>query len=199
MRIKLYIVIGILVCLCSGGCGNADKAISFSVGESLEEKDMQAEGVGNAMDTQDGLPEPDGELCVYVCGAVNNPGVVFLPAGSRCNDALEAAGGFAEDAAMEAVNLAKALADGEKIYFPTREEYEVVKESEESSQSGLININEAGSEMLCTLPGIGAAKAKAIIDYREDNGAFAAIEDIMQVPGIKESAYSQICDLITVQ
>ena len=82
MRIKLYIIVGILVCLCSSGCGNADKTISFSVGENLEEKDLQAEGVREALDTSDELQEPDRVLCVYVCGAVNNPGVVFLPGGS---------------------------------------------------------------------------------------------------------------------
>ncbi len=206
MRKKWYMVACVLVCLCGSGCSNTDHAITFSVGESLAENEfvsslaaVQSESGGGVSESQEALQEAEREICVYVCGAVNNPGVVVLPLGSRCNDALEAVGGFAENAALEAVNLAEYLTDGEKIFFPTRDEYEAAKEAEESSQSGLVNINSAGLESLCTLPGIGEAKAKAIIAYREANGTFTAIEDIMLVPGIKESAYSQIHDLITVQ
>ena len=138
------------------------------------------------------------EICVYVCGAVESPGVVFLPQGSRAADALEAAGGFAAEAAEEAVNLAAKISDGEKLYFPTCEEYMVQAAREEASAAGLVNINTADIAQLCTLPGIGEARAADIIAYRESHGGFAACEDIMQVTGIKESVYNRISDKITV-
>lgn len=201
MKKKLYIVVFVLVCLFGSSCGNADHAISFSVGEKLEESEndvvsveVQETGVADIPKLQENAQE----ICVYVCGAVNSPGVVVLPRGSRCNDALESAGGFTEDAAKEAVNLAKPLTDGEQIYFPTQEEYKAKREMAENTQAQLVNINVAEAALLCTLPGIGESKAKAIIAYREKNGRFVVKEDVMQVPGIKESAYSQICDLITV-
>ncbi len=139
------------------------------------------------------------EICVYVCGAVEAPGVVFLPEGSRAADALEAAGGFAGDAAEEAVNLAARVSDGEKLYFPTCGEAVTQWEQEEAGTSGLVNINTADIAQLCTLPGIGESRAADIIAYRESHGDFAACEDIMQVTGIKESVYSKISGKITVR
>lgn len=143
--------------------------------------------------------ETAGEICVYVCGAVEKPGVVFLPDGSRAADALEAAGGFAPGAAEEAVNLAARVSDGEKLFFPDREEYEAQAEAEVAAASGLVNINTADTAQLCTLPGIGESRAADIIAYREAHGDFAACEDIMQVPGIKESVYNKINGRIAVK
>ena len=144
------------------------------------------------------------EICVFVCGAVRNPGVVFLPQGSRAADALEAAGGFTEDAAIGAVNLASKISDGEKWYFPTQEEFKEQGEpaeagAEDSSDNRLININTATLAQLCTLPGIGESKAADIISYREEHGSFVSCEDIMQVSGIKENIYNRISDKITVK
>ncbi len=141
---------------------------------------------------------------VYVCGAVVCPGVVEIPQGSRIEDALFAAGGFLPDALTEAVNLADWALDGQMLYFPTEEEaasWNPVQESQ-SRQNGdgkLVDINTAGEELLCTLPGIGEAKAADIIAYREAHGSFASCEDIMKVPGIKKNIYEKICDKITVK
>lgn len=139
------------------------------------------------------------EICVYVCGAVKDPGVVFLPDGSRAADALEAAGGFTAEAAEEAVNLAAKVSDGEKLFFPDREEYEAQAEAAEAAASGLVNINTADIMQLCTLPGIGESRAADIIAYREAHGGFATCEDIMQVSGIKESIYNKLSGKITVK
>lgn len=139
------------------------------------------------------------EICVYVCGAVERPGVVFLPDGSRAADALEAAGGFAPEAAEEAVNLAAKVSDGEKLFFPDREEYEAQADGAETAASGLVNINTADAALLCTLPGIGESRAADIIAYREAHGDFAVCEDIMQVPGIKESVYNKLSGKIAVK
>lgn len=146
-----------------------------------------------------GGESPAQEICVYVCGAVESPGVVFLPCDSRAVDALEAAGGFTAEASREAVNLAARVADGEKLYFPTGEEYAEQTPEEEAEAAGLVNINTADAARLCTLPGIGEARAADIIAYRESHGGFKACEDIMQVPGIKESVYSKISGKITVK
>lgn len=152
-----------------------------------------------------GQPEPSlPMICVYVCGAVACPGVVEIPQGSRIEDALFAAGGFLPDALTEAVNLADWAIDGQMLYFPTEGEaaaWKPVQESQGSQdeQGKLVNINTAGAALLCTLPGIGEAKAADIIVYREAHGSFASCEDIMQVPGIKTNIYEKICDKITVK
>ncbi len=145
------------------------------------------------------VPEQETVIRVYVCGAVANPGVVEITQGSRVEDALKAAGGFAADAGREAVNLADWVSDGQKVYFPR--EGEAAEESAAQSQaaSGLVNINTADMETLCTLPGIGESRARDIISYREANGGFEACEDIMKVPGIKTAAYEKIRDKITVK
>lgn len=137
------------------------------------------------------------QIYVYVCGAVINPGVVVLQEGSRAEAALEAAGGFRQDARTDYVNLAAKVSDGEKLYFPTVEETAVL--SEESGGDGLININTADEAALCTLSGIGEARARDILRYREENGPFENCEDIMNVPGIKASVYGKIKDRIKVE
>ena len=177
------------------------QGISAAEGQEI----MSGEGASNAQQNETIYEETQvQEICVYVCGAVRNPGVFFLAQGSRVADALAAAGGFTEDAELGAVNLAARISDGEKWYFPTHEEFEEQGEQasvgpEAASDSGLININTAGPAQLCTLPGIGESKAADIIAYREAHGDFTACEDIMQVPGIKENIYIKISDKITVK
>lgn len=143
------------------------------------------------------IPEPVAEIFVHVCGAVKEPGVVRLPEDSRAADALTVAGGFREDAAQDAVNLAARLTDGEKLYFPTVEE--AAMPASENDTIGLVNINTADKDALCSLPGIGEAKAEDILRYREENGFFGSCEDIMLVPGIKTSVYNKIKEKITVK
>ena len=144
---------------------------------------------------------------IYVCGAVNRPGVVEIPAGSRVEDALEAAGGFAESADVACVNLADWVTDGQMLYFPTEEEVksgqsgQVQTTGMQASVAGvkdLVNINTADVELLCTLPGIGESRAAAILAYRKEQGLFRNCEDIMSVPGIKAGLYEKIRDRITV-
>lgn len=180
------------------GCGTQTDGLVFvgenAAGISGEEDPPQAHG-------ESAPPEPAAEeislIYVYVCGAVNNPGVVALPEGSRAEAALEAAGGFRRDAGTDCVNLAARVSDGEKLYFPTEEEGAEL--SEESGGDGLIDINRADAAALCTLPGIGESKAGDILRYREENGPFGRIEDIMKVPGIKESVYGKIRDRIKAE
>lgn len=148
-------------------------------------------------------------ICVDVVGAVENEGVVYLPEGARVYEAVAAAGGFSEDADQRAVNQAAVLSDGVQLVIPTKEETEAGTESvygivgntpaasAASEETGLVNINTADEATLQTLPGIGETKAAAIVRYREENGAFAAIEDIKNVPGIKDAGFEKIRDRIT--
>ena len=162
-------------------------------------------------------------IYVDVCGAVANPGVFQLAAGSRVFQAIEAAGGYLPEAALTCVNRAGVLTDGQQLYILTQEEMErqgldpaeMAKASDgqmngsagtgqntgmaaQVQQDNRININTSDEAQLTTLTGIGATRAQAIIAYREENGPFAAIEDIMNVQGIKEGTFAKIKDEIVV-
>lgn len=162
-------------------------------------------------------------LVVHICGAVSAPGVYELPAGSRIIDAVEAGGGFLPEADEACCNLAEEIVDGCQIYIMTKSEscadgqaekkagiqtspdsdmqttdINVRSNSTTALENGLVNLNTADVAALMTLPGIGESRAKAIISYREQQGAFTKIEDIMKISGIKQAAFSKIKDKITV-
>lgn len=186
------------MCLLCCACGRQNGTILI---DDVREQDSESleSAVPETESGALGQEDPPEVIRVYVCGAVAVPGVVEIPAGSRAEDALRAAGGFAEEAAPAAVNLADWVLDGQMLYFPTKEEAEEQKAQDTESTSDLVNINTAGMELLCTLPGIGESRALDIISYREANGAFASCEDIMNVPGIKSAVYEKIKDKITVK
>lgn len=190
---KMAALCSLVLCILLTACGHGAEGTFF-----FSEEGGGVPGVQGSMAADGAAVPSDGErqavVCVYVCGAVRRPGLVELPEGSRVNDALEAAGGFAEDASREHVNLAAKVADGEKLFFPNREEVA----SAEEKDDGLIDINTATAEELCTLPGIGAARAADVIRYREREGAFETCEDIMKVSGIKKNVYDKIKDRIKV-
>lgn len=154
-------------------------------------------------------PEPQ-EIFVDVCGAVNQPGVYEMDPDSRVFQAIEAAGGMTEEASGISVNQAQPLSDGQQVYVPTVQEAEegsfvpAVPETTGTGESmgtedGIVNLNTVDAETLKTLSGIGDSKAQAILAYREEHGGFSSIEEIMQVPGIKESTFSMIKDKIAVK
>ena len=147
-------------------------------------------------------------IYVYICGEVANPGVYELSEDSRIYEAVDAAGGFTENAARESVNLASKVSDGMQITIYNKEEAASLPAGSGSavgnagqggtSGSGLVNLNTATKEELMTLKGIGEAKAEDIIRYREKSGGFKKIEDIMKISGIKEAGFQKIKDNITV-
>lgn len=200
------LVFSVLLCGCGAGgasevimIGQAGDVSSAEEGEaSSGNPEGEAGGILDAGSEAAGQKTAEPEIFVYVCGAVAKPGVVTLPGGSRAEDALNAAGGFAENASRDYVNLAQWVNDGEKLYFPTLEEADSLP-SRQETDDGLVNINTADVETLCTLSGIGESRAKDIIAYREANGAFESCEDIMKVPGIKTSVYNKISDRIKVR
>ncbi len=156
-------------------------------------------------------------IFVHVCGAVVSPGVYGMEPDARVYEAVSCAGGLREDAAGEAVNQAQKVTDGERIYIPTREEADAGwtsnMETDPTSEGGStsenngvqtgnteekVNINTASLEELRTLSGIGDTRAKSILDYREAQGGFQTIEELMNVEGIKEGVFEKIKDRITV-
>ena len=187
-----------------------------SSGPQLTVMEMEeASETGEQSETVQTAPriETEPSIAVYVCGAVNCPGVYELSASARVYQAVEAAGGFRDDADQEWVNQAQFLQDGGKIRIYTRletdqmrqeglEEGSVLPEGQDAQteQAGEspVNLNTATREELMTLPGIGEAKADAVIAYREENGGFSSPEEIMNISGIKEAVFSQIKDRITV-
>ncbi len=143
------------------------------------------------------------ELCVFVCGEVQAPGVYRVAKDARIVDAIEAAGGFTENAAKEYWNLAQPLTDGQKIWVPDLTEVSALPPEEGNlsgswREDGRLNINLAGKEELMELPGIGEKRAEDILSFREENGAFSSTEQIKEVSGIKDSIYEEIKDKITV-
>ncbi len=161
--------------------------------------------------------EPEQTVVVYLCGAVENAGVYELPQGSRVVDAIRMAGGLSLMADETCVNQARILADGEQIYIWTMEEREAYQKGEsvtlpEASSgpssagtgtavqtgSDRVNLNTAGQEELTALPGIGAAKAAAIVAYRQEHGGFSAAEELKNVSGIGDATYEKLKDRITV-
>lgn len=144
---------------------------------------------------------------VHVCGEVANPGIYELPAGSRIYEAVKAAGGFTENASEESVNLASPIEDGVQIRIYSKDEAETLAagaapfdgfEASGEGKEPVVNLNTATKEELMTLSGIGESRAEDIIRYREENGGFQNIEDIMKVSGIKDAAFQKIKDRITV-
>lgn len=134
------------------------------------------------------LPKPSQEIEVYVTGSVQSPGTYTLTEGARVADAIESAGGLTPKADKSAINLARRLRDGDKVYVPKQGE---------SSQ--LININKADPWLLEALPGIGPATAKKIINYRFENGPFQSKKALMKVKGIGSATFEKLKDKITVR
>lgn len=148
-------------------------------------------------------------IYVYICGEVANPGVYELSEDSRIYEAVDAAGGFTENAARESINLASKVSDGMQITIYNKEEAASLPaggtsagknsgQEQMSGSSSLVNLNTATKEELMTLKGIGESKAEDIIRYREKSGGFKKIEDIMKISGIKEAGFQKIKDSITV-
>jgi competence protein ComEA len=147
-------------------------------------------------------------IMVHITGQVYNPGLVQLESGSRVIDVVNKAGGLTSEADLDRINLARKVADEEKIYIPRigedidekKEEIQTVQDSGsgEESSSGKVNINIASKEEIMTLPGIGEVLATRIVEYRENN-KFATIEDIKNVSGIGDKKFEGIKDLIIVK
>ncbi len=153
------------------------------------------------------LPAPTtSPILVDVSGAVVNPGVYFLPPGSRVKDAVEAAGGLLDTADPARLNLALRLEDGEKVPVPALGDPSPPVQAAleypaggDSSTETLINVNLASLDELMALPGIGETRARQVIEYREAHGRFATIDEIQNITGIGPETFEKLKDRITVE
>ena len=138
-------------------------------------------------------------IYVDIKGEVMNQGVYKVEEGTRLFQVISLAGGLTMDADVLAFNLSLNLSDEQVVYIPSvNDEYPLITENSENQENGLVNINTATSILLETLPGIGPSTAKSIIDYREENGSFSSIEDLILVPGIGEITLDEIKDFIKI-
>ena len=138
---------------------------------------------------------------VYVVGAVYKPGVVEVEEGTRLYQVIQKAGGALETADLSKINLASIVKDEQKIIVPYIENKDdKVNDNSANVQASvrLVNINTASEAELQTLNGIGASTAKKIVDYRNQNGDFNTVEEIMNVSGIGQSKFDSIKNDITV-
>ncbi|MBN8208358.1 helix-hairpin-helix domain-containing protein [Bacillus sp. NTK071] len=139
-------------------------------------------------------------IMVDVKGAVVNPGVYEMESLSRVKDVITRAGGFVKDADQNQLNLAGKVVDEMVIYVPVVGEVSTMPSMGNlSGDTKLISINTADLNELQELPGIGPSKADSIIQYREENGAFKAIEELQNISGIGEKTFEKLKDLISVQ
>jgi competence protein ComEA len=153
---------------------------------------------------------PPSELVVHVAGAVVVPGVRTLPPGARVVDAVSAAGGLTPEAASDALNLAAALHDGDRIYVPTLAEATAVPvgvtpapasgpggEGTGSTPHAPVDVNTASAAELEALPGVGPATAAAIVAHRDERGPFLSVDQLGDVAGIGRAKLAALRDLVT--
>ncbi|MGQ7658674.1 helix-hairpin-helix domain-containing protein [Streptococcus suis] len=151
--------------------------------------------------------EEPSQLVVDVKGAVTEPGIYYLDAGSRVNDAVDAAGGLTSQADPKSINLAQKLSDEAVVYVASKDEnISVVASttassamSQEEKSTSLVNLNTATEADLQTISGIGAKRAADIIAYREANGGFKSVDDLNNVSGIGDKTMESIRPYVTVE
>jgi len=147
-------------------------------------------------------PQKEENLVVDVKGAIKSPGVYEMKLGDRVIDVIEQAGGLHENADSNNINFAMKLVDEMVLYIPIVGE-ELTPEptvgSVQNQGDGKVNLNKASEAELQTLTGVGPAKATAIIEYRNQNGGFKKVEEIMEISGIGEKTFEKFKDQITVR
>ena len=166
-----------------------------------------ASGVASSGTGQAILPRPQGSTAaspatavfVQVVGAVNRPGLYRLRDGDRAVDAIAAAGGYSASADRSQLNLARFLSDGEQIHVPAIGEAPPPgKTIVPGVLGGKVNLNTADATTLQTLPGVGPALAQRIMAWREKNGRFGSVKDLLSVTGIGEKKFAELKSLVTV-
>jgi competence protein ComEA len=184
-------------------------ASAAAVGRPADPMDVgDRPGTDGAQPPSAATTEPPGPVTVHVAGAVHRPGLVELPPGSRVGHAIEAAGGVRPDADLATVNLARLLTDGEQVHVLREGEAPPAATSPPEGTGvasgggglgpeGRVDLNRATAAELEALPGIGPAKAAAIVEHRETHGPFTEPGDIRGVAGIGEKTFQRLADRIT--
>ena len=156
-------------------------------------------------DAAGGLGVEGGDVVVHVLGAVRKPGLLRLPAGSRVDDAIKAAGGTKTPKALASVNLARSLVDGEQITIPLQQLCEILVTADGAPPGGQgpgssagVGLNSASASEFEALPGVGPVLAQRIVDWRTTNGSFRSIDELGEVSGIGDSILEQLRPLVHV-
>ena len=211
MRYTLVFLMLVVTCLVTNGCGSKsyfESVEAASAKDGADEYSQQAKDASDgAEDTVDEKASDETESVVFVqvSGEVIHPGVYELENGSRIFEAIEAAGGITEDADVRTMNQATVVSDGDMIYVPAYGEagsegsIAGTKSQSGITEDGKVNLNAASVEELMTLPGIGEAKARLIVDYRETNGRYEDPAEIMKIQGIKQGVYDRISDMVVTE
>ncbi|MEJ5252518.1 MAG: helix-hairpin-helix domain-containing protein [Armatimonadota bacterium] len=213
---KGWLAVGVLVVLTCGVMLWQGISTSYTPAElqlAQPGQDLSAPSDNTIQSPEQSAPSAEkSEIVVHVAGAVKKPGVVRVPRGSRVDDAVMAAGGFSSQADPDSVNLAQPLEDGVQVYVPRKGESVVVEgrvgaveptpapaRARSEGSTGRININTATAEQLESLPGIGPVTARAIVEYRRQNGGFHSVEELLEVRGIGEKRLEQIRSFVMVR
>jgi competence protein ComEA len=175
-RVGIVAVMGVVALAAGVGLGALKRTPSDPIEESTQVTSEQATWIE-----------------VHVAGWVVAPGVVTLSESAIVADAIEAAGGFVAGAITDRINLAAPVTAGEQIVVPGPGD--IASEAEGQSNSPL-SLNQASTAELESLPGVGPVLSERIIAFREENGPFATVEDLLEVPGIGESKLASIRDLV---
>ena len=193
---KSMLVLLAVVALAAGG--------AFYAGVRGQEEAVTLDaGAASAREAQ----AEQSEIVVYVAGAVNHPGIVRLAEGARAKEAIDACGGFLPTADTNGVNLAQKLKDGMQVTVPEKSPQGTAAQGAAGGAQagaakplpeGMVNINTADEKELDKLPGVGPAMAKRIVEYRTENGAFQAPEEIKRVKGIGDAKYEKMKDKIVL-
>lgn len=163
----------------------------FSVA-AVPERSVTTSVVPSASGTASG--NADETVVVHVAGAVNKPGVVTVSSRARVVDAVRAAGGATERADLSTVNLARAVVDGEQILVLAHGQSPPVGTAPPGSDAGLINLNSSSASQLEQLPGVGPVLAERIVAWREENGQFSSVDQLLEVSGIGEKVLEKMRD-----
>ena len=194
MKVGAVIVL-LLVAL---GCAVLVAALSDR-GTATNVARTASSGTADAGAAAAGAASSGGTIFVHILGAVERPGLYSLAEGDRAIDAVAAAGGFLDTADQRHVNLARFVVDGEQIAVPAIGEIpDAAAGVPGSAVGGKVNINTADEAGLDTLPRVGPAMAARIIAFREANGRFITIEDLMNVTGVGDKTFEGLRDLVTV-
>ncbi|MGD6853694.1 helix-hairpin-helix domain-containing protein [Bacillus infantis] len=184
-----------------GNRGDVDPLESLQMEEELE----SLPGLGEEEEGEKEKEAAPPVIKVDVKGSVRKPGLYEAADGERVADLIQKAGGLTEKADETRINFAQRVGDEMVIYVP--EEGEELSGATEPAQAisaaseadGMVNINSAGSEELQDIPGIGPSKAAAIIEYRETEGPFQSLEDLMQISGIGEKTFEKLKSYIKLK
>jgi competence protein ComEA len=189
-RIQIAVVVAVMVLAVIGGVwygGRTPDAVPVDVIVPIGEADVSEVSEAPGLES----------VTVHVAGAVLRPGLVSVPTPARIADAIAAAGGAAALADLGAMNLAAVVADGDRIHVP--EKGDPLVSSDEETASGEVDLNRATVAELQALPGIGPVIAARIVAHRTDNGPFAAVEDLLDVPGIGETRLAELRPAVRIR